>query len=149
MRVQHTTPEPTVDPVTPVTPHDRRSYQIMNDTLRSGEISPTTAYGKMAKAYEKSQAENVLLQKDLEKWRAADELDKAARGSNKRTRFPQGHLFDQKYQEDHAEELQERKEAEKEGRAKKRRAAAAKGKGRASALVESSEAGPSNTMRED
>jgi len=74
---------------------------------------------------------------------------KATRGSNKRTRFPQGQLSDQKYQEDHAQELQARKDAEKEGRARKKRAAGAKGKVKAPNTVESSEAGPSNTVQED
>jgi len=57
-------------------------------------------------------AKNVLLEKDAERWKAAEELVKVARGSNKRTRFPQGQLFHQKYQEDHAEELSEPRPAE-------------------------------------
>ncbi len=117
--------------------------------VQRGEIPPKTAILKMSKAFERVEAEKVLLEKDLEKRWAAEELDKAARGSNKRTRFPQGQLFDQKYQENHAQELQARKDAEKEGRARKKRAAGAKGKVKAPNTVESLEADPSNTVRED
>ncbi len=60
----------------------------------------------------------MLLEKDLERRRAAEELDKVARASNKRTRFPHGASFDQKYQEEHAEELAERREAEKQSQKK-------------------------------
>ena len=149
MRARQTTPETRITPVTPITPHNKATSQAMVRGVQRGENSPTTAILKMSKAFERVEAEKVLLEKDLEKRWAAEELDKAARGSNKRTRFPQGQLFDQKYQEDHAQELQARKDAEKEGRARKKRAAGAKWKVKAPNTVESLEAGPSNTVQED
>ncbi len=105
MRARQTTPETRITPVTPITPHNKATSQAMVRGVQRGEILPTTAILKMSKAFERVEAEKVLLEKDLEKRWAAEELDKAARGSNKRTRFPQGQLFDQKYQEDHAQEL--------------------------------------------
>jgi len=48
--------------------------------VQRGEISPTTAILKMSKASERVEAEKVLLEKDLEKRYAAEELDKAGRG---------------------------------------------------------------------
>jgi len=60
------------------------------------------------------------MEKDAERQEAAEELDKVARGSEKRTRFPLGHLFDQKYQEVHAEELSERRQAEEQRKAQKK-----------------------------
>ena len=51
---------------------------------------------KTKKALEKVLAERVLLEQDLARQEAAEALDKAARGT-KRTSFPQGQLFDQRY----------------------------------------------------
>ena len=65
-------------------------------------------------------AERSLLEKDIERRDAATELDQVARSHGKRTRYPLGQLFDQKYQEDHAEELAERQGVE-EGRKRLRR----------------------------
>jgi len=50
-------------------------------------------YQKTQKALEQALAEKVLLEKDLERREAAETLDRATRGSQKRQRFPQGHLF--------------------------------------------------------
>ncbi len=44
-------------------PHPRRWLE----RVQRGEISPTTAILKMSKAFERVEAENVLLEKDLEK----------------------------------------------------------------------------------
>ena len=76
--------------------------------------------------------EKQLLEQDLERREAASQLDRVARGSNKRQRFPQGQLFDQKYQEDHAEELAKRKREENDRKKTKRSSARPKGKENAS-----------------
>ncbi len=55
---------------------------------------------------------------DLRRLQTAEELDRAAIGSKKRTRYPQSQLFDQMYQEDHADEIQKA-----EGEGKRRRGA--------------------------
>ena len=47
----------------------------------------------------------VVLQRDLEIFKASATQDEEARGSGKRARYPLGHLFDQQYQETHAEEI--------------------------------------------
>ena len=90
----------------------------------------------------------MLLEKDLEKRQAAEELDRAARGSGKRTRFPQGHVFHQAYADTHAEELAGRKAAEAERRRVKRNAAA-RDKRRACATTQTIGSGPSNTVHEE
>ncbi len=84
--------------------------------MRRGEVSPLTAFHKTAKAFARADAKRVLAEQDVAKLQASQELDQAARASNKRTRYPQGHLFDQEYQEEHAEELAERKREEERGR---------------------------------
>ena len=126
----------------PETPHNQRTRQILDRALRRGEISPGTAYGKVSRALERSEARNELAVFDEEKRKAAAELDQLARGSKKRTRFPQGQLFDHTYMLDHAEELETRKG--KERAAGERRAAAAglKRPARTSGFIQS-EPGPS------
>jgi len=120
MRALPVTPERSLVPTVPITPHNDRMVQAMDRQLRKGEISPTTAYHKLSKFTAQVTAKNVLMEKDAERQEAAEELDKVARGSNKRTRFPQGQLFDQKYQEDHLEELSERRQAEEQRKAPKK-----------------------------
>lgn len=65
----------------------------------------------------------MLLEKNLERREAAEQLDRATRGSGKRQRFPQGHLFNPNYRELYAEQLAERRR-EEEGRRRTRRRAA-------------------------
>ncbi len=48
--------------------------------VQRGETSPTTAILKMSKAFERVEAEKVLLEKDLEKRWAAEELVKQPGG---------------------------------------------------------------------
>ena len=86
----------------------------------------------MTKGLEEALARETLMRRDLEWREAAAELDRGARSHGKRQRFPQGQLFDQKYQEDHAEELAERRQVE--GTQKRAR----KGKARAVPPAESS-----------
>ena len=91
------------------------------------------AYKKVLKAFQKVAAEKTLLEADITRRDAAAALDRAARASKKRTRFPQGQLFDQQYQDQHEAELAQRKATELESREKKKADAQAsrKGKGRA------------------
>ena len=116
MRALPVTPEPILPSNQLQTPQSERMLQAMNRQLRRGEISPSKAYEKVSKAFSKQSATIVLLEKDAERHEAAAQLDRAARGSRKRTRYAQGQLFDQKYQEDHAEELAERRRAEEQRR---------------------------------
>jgi hypothetical protein len=147
--VRALTPDREIPCIEPETPHNTCMQQAINRQLCRGEISPSTAYRKTSKALEKAWAERVVIEKDLEKRQAADKLDKEAKGGGKSTRFPQGQLFDQQYQEEHAGELEERRGREKEGCAKKKAAAGAKGKEKAPAPGEQSQAGPSGTVREE
>ena len=98
------------------TPHTSQAIQVIDRRLRRNEISPRKAYEKTQKALEQALAEKVLLEKDLERREAAETLDRATRGSQKRQRFLQGHLFDSEYAERHAQELAERKIQENERR---------------------------------
>jgi hypothetical protein len=95
-----------------------------------------------------SLARNVLNEQDLNRHRASDRLDQQARTSNKRTRFPKGHLYDQRYAQEHAVELAARKEEEKQARLNKRRSAQEKGKEKAPAPQEPCIAGPSTALPE-
>ena len=72
----------------------------------------------------------MLEEEDQKKRKAAEQLDKEARSGGKLTRYPHGMLFDQKYQDTHATELAERKEAELATRAKKEQSGRARGRGR-------------------
>ncbi|WWC94365.1 hypothetical protein V866_001207 [Kwoniella sp. B9012] len=105
----------------PETPEDSRVLQALDRSVRRGEVDPKTAFFKTQKALEKISAEKVLVEVELNKRKAAEELDKEARGSKKQTRYPKGKFFDQKYQETHATELSERKEREREAMEKARR----------------------------
>lgn len=58
----------------------------------------------------------MLLESELKGFRAAEQTARAARGSKKRQRYPEGQLFDSLYQEEHAEELAIRKAKEEEAR---------------------------------
>lgn len=146
MRAIPVTPERDLVPTVPITPHNDRMVQAMNHQLRKGEISPTTAFLKLSKFSSLQSSKIVLLEKDLERRRAAEELDKVARASNKRTRFPHGALFDQKYQEEHAEELAERREAEKQRKEPKKAVGRPRRKVVSSNPVEPCIAGPSTLV---
>ena len=145
MRAVASTPEPPSHQTEPKTPHNVRMIQEMDRQVRRGEISPTKAFLKTSKAFIKLSAKTVLLEQDQAKRQAANELDLAARRSNKRTRFPQGHLFDQKYQEEHAQELAERKEREKQSKGKKKAAARPRKQAGGSDSVHGPTAGPSTS----
>jgi len=121
MRALTITPERQHAHSNPETPHNSQSIQAINRKVRRGEISPTKAFSKTQKALEKALAEKVLLEKDMERRDAAEAVERAARASKERTRFPQGHLFDLDYQGQHAAELAERKQAEERARQQERR----------------------------
>lgn len=124
------TPPPLSDITLPNTPHNRQSLQYINRKVRQGNLEAKTAFFKTEKALDRALAENILLREEIQKRQASGELDKAARAGGKRTRFPQGHVFDQKYQEDHAEKLALRKEAERQAREKRAAEARSKRKGK-------------------
>ena len=100
--VRRITPPTLQKPEEPKTPRNIRSLQAMDRLIRRGEITPRRALVKTRRALEGALAEKVLLERDLVKKQAASAMEKAARSSGKRQRYPQGHLFDQKYQEEHA-----------------------------------------------
>ena len=148
MRARSVTPPPTIPlSLEPETPRTLRTLRTIKSKVRTGEIKLQMGFDKAIRALETSLAEKELLEQDLARRTASERLDREVRGSGKRTRFPQGELFDSAYQDAHAEELVARKDREKEARQKR------KGKGRArkapaaSNLVESSEAGPSTHIR--
>ena len=116
----------------PETPHTSQAIRALEQSVRQGKITPRKAFRTTEKALEKVMAAKQLLEQDLERREAASQLDRVARGSKKRQRFPQGQLFDQKYQEDHAEELAKRKREENDRKKTKRSSARAKGKENAS-----------------
>lgn len=95
MRANPITPERELELFSPITPQSARMVQQLNCQVRQGVLSPTKALLKTEKGFEKLFAEKVLLEKDIEKRKAAEELDRVAKGSKKRTRFPQGHVYDQ------------------------------------------------------
>ncbi|KAK8844642.1 hypothetical protein IAR55_006489 [Kwoniella newhampshirensis] len=136
MRARPLTPNRHLPVLNPDTPQGSRMIKDIDRKVCRGEIKPKRVFFKVAKAYEKVTAEKALLEKDIEKRKAAKELDKAACGSNKRTRFPQGELFDQEHRETHKEELKERKRAETEAREKKRAEARRRKKRQPSPLQE-------------
>ena len=116
-------PPPQAVPIIPETPRCNRTLHALDIRLRNGEISPGLSARRIRKGLEEVLAEKVVMERDLERREAAAEVDRAARGTGKRQRFPQGQLFDQQYHDEHAEELAERRETE-EGRKRARRTAA-------------------------
>ena len=115
--------EPQAPQAVPETPRCNRTLHALDNRLRLGEISPTSSARKVRKALEEVLAQKVLLERDLERQNAAAELDRVGRSRGKRTRYPMGFVFDQQYEEDHAEELAERRR-EEEGRKRARRTTA-------------------------
>ena len=113
MRANCTPPPPSTAQSLPETPHNQRTSQILDRSVRRGEISPHTAYEKLSRANDRLIAKNVLLEMGNEKRQRAAEMDKATGGGQKRTRFHQGFCFDHTYRETHAAELAARKEKER------------------------------------
>lgn len=66
------------EPITPQTSQEARS---MNRRVRRGEVNVLTAFHKMEKLAESALARGALVEKDLNLVQAAQELDKATRGS--------------------------------------------------------------------
>ena len=116
-------PEPQPTQTMPETPCCPRTLHALDICRQNGQISPSSSARKVRKGLETVLAEKVMMQRDIERRDAAAKQDREARSHGKRQRFPKGHLFDQRYQQEHAEELAARKEAE-EGRKRARRAAA-------------------------
>ncbi|RXK41547.1 hypothetical protein M231_01046 [Tremella mesenterica] len=114
-----TPPPQTVPPTEPITPTTTTSLSALDRAIRRGEITPGKTSRKTRSGLEQLVAEKALHEKDEALWKASEQLDRAARGSKKRQRYPHGERFDQAYQESHAEELAERRETEtakREGR---------------------------------
>ena len=80
---------------------------------------------KLKKVADHFEAEAVMLRRELDAVRGAQEQDKRARRRQGAVRNTAGQLYDPNYQETHTTELAERKERERQAREKK------KGKGRA------------------
>jgi hypothetical protein len=91
---------------------------------------------------------NTFLHDELARRRAADELDRAARGGNKRTRYPEGFIFDQEWIKAHPEEIAEKRAAEQR-RADQRRVASQKRKGKGRTLDTEGTGGPSGTVQDE
>ena len=131
--------------IIPETPHTPRHLRTLVSASNRGEIPSEIAISKLQKGFERALADAVLMEQDLRKREAAEALDRAARTST-RTRYPQGQLFDQKYQEEHAIELAAAKESERQTRLKR------KGKSKATEQVEPQElvqtcpTGPSTSL---
>ena len=136
------TPPPHTLPVFPQTPQTPRNLRVIDRAVCRGEIHPKLAFRKTEKALEKVLTEKVLLEQDLARREAVEELDRAAKCS-KRTRLPQEWLFDQKYQEEHPEELAAQKEAEIQADLKRKREERARHKLQRSNLVRQSSPSPS------
>ncbi|RXK37351.1 hypothetical protein M231_05338 [Tremella mesenterica] len=91
-------------------------------------------------------AEKALHEKDEALRKASEQLDRAARGSKKRQRYPHGERFDQAYQESHAEELAERRETETAKREGRKRAAQSAKDTHTSKSGKECSAGPSRSV---
>jgi len=123
-----------IEPPTPTTSRIRRSNN--NSAICRGVMDPKEAYLKLEMVADGFEAKAVMLEKELMAVRAAQDLDKAARGQQGAQRFPQGQLFDPLYRETHSSELAERKERERVASEKKRGNARATGRPNAQDLVE-------------
>ena len=117
------TPERVIDRHSPETPVTQRQLRRLDTQARRGELRAEELISKYKKATEKLVAKVEFLEADIERRDAAEALNKAARGGGKRTRYPQGQLFDTDHRERHVEELAARKEREKQAREQKRRLA--------------------------
>jgi hypothetical protein len=133
MRAGTATPPPIGPLDEQSTPQSSRMLRTMERQVKSGSLDPAKAFQKTAKALETMMAEKVLLELELERHKASEAMERAARGRGKLTRFPKGHVYSQRYHEEHAVELAARKAKEKEARDRRSLDAYAsrKGKGRA------------------
>jgi 7-keto-8-aminopelargonate synthetase-like enzyme len=96
----------------------------LTQQARQGVVLESVALAKMTRASAVFEANYMLLQEEIKRRNAAEQLDREVRSSKKRTRFPHGHVYDQTYQVQHAEELAARKARETESKRKKGRVAA-------------------------
>ncbi|EIW70838.1 hypothetical protein TREMEDRAFT_28837, partial [Tremella mesenterica DSM 1558] len=139
------TPPPRDLKLNPLTPYNLRVLRSNNRAVRRGEI-PTTNMLKLEKSCEILLADKALTDYELMSVRDAQALERATRASRKKQRHPDGQLYDPEYAEEHAAELQERKQKEAEARRKRRRTegrAAGGGSEHPQACI----AGPSNTSQ--
>jgi hypothetical protein len=93
-------------------------------------------------------SETVLLKKDMQKRKAAEELDEAISMKGTRRRHPQGYVYDQNWADKHPNELTELRK-EEEDRKKEKRREAAREKRQAQKLLKQSQAGPSTIVSEE
>ncbi|EIW67205.1 hypothetical protein TREMEDRAFT_69735 [Tremella mesenterica DSM 1558] len=130
----------------PLTPHTIHILRANNCGMRHGEINKDKAIEKLEKKCEQLMAEIAMLKRELADVYAAQALDKATRGSKKKQRYPDGGFFDPLYQEEHAEELEARKNQEEEARKKKRQRTGHKTNLRAPNPSPTPTPGPSNSV---
>ncbi|KAE8542678.1 hypothetical protein D1P53_001460 [Cryptococcus gattii VGV] len=97
---------------------DVKACSGLQNRFRSWKIQ--LAEGEDSIGIGKALADKTPLESELKGFRAAEQTARAARGSKKRQRYPEGQLFDPLYQEEHAEELAIRKAKEEEARRKRR-----------------------------
>ena len=91
--------------------------------VRRSKISPTSSARKVRKALGQVFAKKIVMRRI---WNGVTQLQSLlVRGHGKRQRFPQGQFFDQKYLEDHAEQLAKRHIKEEGRKAAQRTAAGA------------------------
>ncbi|EIW71701.1 hypothetical protein TREMEDRAFT_28153 [Tremella mesenterica DSM 1558] len=141
-----TPPPQTVPPTEPITPTTTTSLSALDRAIRRGEITPGKTSRKTRSGLEQLVAEKALHEKDEALRKASEQLDRAARGSKKRQRYPHGERFDQAYQESHAEELAERRETETAKREGRKRAAQSAKDTHTSKSGKECSAGPSRSV---
>ena len=90
-----------------------------------------------------------MVEEDNQKIRAAAELDQEARVVDQTVACPRGTVYDQQYQESHAEELAQRKEEERKEKWKRANAARAEKARETRASKRACIAGPSTTVPEE
>lgn len=146
MRALTPPPPAAIDPAILQTPQSVKASRQLARSVRQQQVDPTEAFHKLGKAFETEVARGAVTAAELEKIRAQQEVDKAVRGGGKRTKFPLGVVFDQRYRETHAAELADWGRAERARNEKKAADAArekdlarSKGKGKQKTLS----AGPS------
>ena len=115
-----TTPDRPLSPQNVLTPWTQRIYRLNNTAYRQGFIDPDTMITKLSKACGYLLPQVLQQEEEIKKLEATSAQIQAHSASRKRTRFPQGQLFDPKYYSDHAQELQERKHDEQIAKDKRR-----------------------------
>lgn len=146
MRAETATPPSNDVSVNHSTPQSSHMIRTMELQVKSGSLDAVTAFHKTSKVLQTVLAEKVLLERDLEERRASKTAKRGARGRRKITRFPNGHAYSQRYQEEHAVKLTARKEKEKEDRARRSREAHASRKKKKAVLFRISPMGPCLSM---